>query len=360
MIKESKNSVAAKERKEAMVSIKRNGSLKKILERIPRYFPDLPGTYYVKKAQSPKTRKCSKIYEWTIMGEHKIIEEILIKQAVPNALYHTDTASDVRQEYETLAFLNKKSAHSFRVPRALDYFPEDNLLVMEKVKGESLKKIIDQSPFKKDGRDLESIFKRCGQWLRHFHEATATGTETQIDTAKFIEKVRTTISMCKKFALNTYLLNRVDEGMCRLTDKMTHLTLPVAMKHGDYQPRNILVDGRTIIALDISANKNDVVIKDVCNFLIGFRILGIQSVLPLFAPQRASQLEEAFLQGYYAEDSCPLAAIRFFYLLGLLESFEKVCSRRGWILRYLRICPFYTRLIKEALDKYNQEGKNES
>ena len=320
----------------------------KIVEqRIPSYFSGMNHSYQIDKKFLSDAHKCSEIQEWVITSDGQTVETLLLKQSKPNILYHDDVTIDLAREFENLKNLTGLLGKNFSVPRVFDCLVEHNLMVMEKVQGQCLRTVLLTEKYSRDR--IKTLFVQCGRWLRSFHDLTFTGENLLVPIGEFTEKWDKTAGMCHSYGLPASLLRSLTQRIGRLKEEVCQFKCPISMKHGDYQPGNILLTKNGITVIDISANKNDMAIKDICNFLVGYRTCFIKKINHFSYLNEFDTLDQSFLEGYYGKDPQPEPAIKFFHFLGLLESFEKICSRRGWFLRVGVVNPYFKNILERAL-----------
>ena len=107
--------------------------------------------------------------------------------------------------------------------------------------------------------------------------------------------------------------------------------LPVAMSHGDFAPRNILVDGQGRIAvIDLLARWQAPRYEDLAAFLLAMRTSRVNATTSgLLFGRAIDRLEPAFLAGYFGGDPVPLHEIRLYELLLLLDKWSARLARRA-------------------------------
>jgi hypothetical protein len=135
--------------------------------------------------------------------------------------------------------------------------------------------------------------------------------------------------------------------MKQLEEDISTYTFPIALKHGDFQPINIIFNTDNITVLDISARSEDITIKDVCNLITG---ITVSKMKLLFAFHRANLLDEMieeFLKAYYNGATIPYPAINFVQILGLLEQLDNIYTRNQNAVKRRLITYFYTKELKK-------------
>jgi aminoglycoside phosphotransferase (APT) family kinase protein len=100
--------------------------------------------------------------------------------------------------------------------------------------------------------------------------------------------------------------------------------LPTVITHGDFAPRNILVDpaGRMAV-IDLLARWQAPPFEDLAGFLVALQTSRANAATRgLVFGRTIERLEPAFLGGYYGSEPVPRDAIRVFELLLLLDKWS--------------------------------------
>ncbi len=111
--------------------------------------------------------------------------------------------------------------------------------------------------------------------------------------------------------------------------------LPLVVSHGDFAPRNILVDrsGR-IAVIDLLARWQAPPYEDLAGFLVALHTSRANAVTRGVVFGRAlDRLEPAFLTGYYGSEAVPRSAIRVYELLLVLDRWASRSSREARMRR---------------------------
>lgn len=326
-----------------------------IAKRLRNYFPKLPKEHQIIKQRTAKKSRCSIIDEWRIKDNDRHWPTLMIKKGCPNDLYNDKFKADLAKEFESLKLLNEHKGNGFSVPHVYDFLPEHNVMVMEKIESARLGDVLIKGVnayWKNKNGAYELLFRRCGHWLERFHAFTCVDHRFKMNAEVHLRKFRKVARICQVYGLPKGLIEAVEKRMQSLCQYIEQAHFDIALKHGDFQPNNILVRNNQITVIDISGYKNDVTIKDICNFLVGFQVMLIRSLQLLPDKRLNGILKRSFLDGYFNDKTIPLDPVQFFSLLGLLESFEKMCARRGKGLRELRIRPYFQELIRQTLEEH--------
>jgi hypothetical protein len=246
----------------------------------------------------------------------------------------------------------------FDVIRVYDLLSKPRAIVMELAGDPSLSALLIkrwwQPPFLR--ANLNGVFYNAGAWLQAYHRLSGLAhTQTRHATRQdFSAAVEQLISFLMLDRTSTEFLVWVRESMMASADRFLMPDLPLGMVHGDYAPRNILVGaGGRIRVLDTLARWRAPIFEDIAQFLVGLKAHRLQVYthgLFLSAP-RLWRYEDCFLTGYFADAPVPLASVRLFECLALLEKWcaiihhyspksaatglGKRCVAAVWV-RYLR------------------------
>ena len=101
--------------------------------------------------------------------------------------------------------------------------------------------------------------------------------------------------------------------------------LPLAISHGDYAPRNMFVDadGRLTV-FDPLPRWTVPKFEDLCRFLAGTRLLGLQvhTQGAAFSHHQLDSYERDAISGYLGETVGPMAQIRCYQLFIMLDKWS--------------------------------------
>jgi aminoglycoside phosphotransferase (APT) family kinase protein len=115
--------------------------------------------------------------------------------------------------------------------------------------------------------------------------------------------------------------------------------LPTVVSHGDFAPRNILVDdaGRLAV-IDLLARWQAPPYEDLAGFLVSLETSRVNTATRGLVFGRAvERLEPAFLAGYFGSAPVPRRAIRLYELLLVLDKWSARASRAGSLGRVGRL-----------------------
>ena len=262
----------------------------------------------------------------------------------------TDEAELTAHEYAALRHLETifpGDDPRFGAVRALAHLPDHHAIVMGLAPGVPMRDLVvrwSRLPSRGRGQlEPEPVFRAVGEWLRAFHDATP------IDDRPV--RQGTGAEVVAHFgALEEFLGRRLGRRFAPLAGACSALAadllpageLPLAVGHGDFATRNVMVgqDGRVVV-LDPLARWAVPAQEDLCRFLVGIQLNGLQ-VHTLGAAYRQDTLERwqrEVVGGYYGtgditgdiRGDLPLAAVYCYQLLLLLDKWSALVepARRG-------------------------------
>ncbi len=222
----------------------------------------------------------------------------------------------------------------FGAVRALAHLPAHHAIVMGLAPGVPLRDLLTRWSRLRPGRRREgpapdSVFRAVGAWLRRFHDATPT-------TGHPVRQGAGEDVVAHFEALEEFLGRRLGRRFGRLAGAGSELArqllppgeLPLAVGHGDFAPRNVMVDhaGR-IVVLDPLARWAVPEQEDLCRFLVGVQLNGLQVHTrgAAYAAETLARWQDDVIAGYYGHaqgHSTPLAAVRCYQLLLTLDKWS--------------------------------------
>ncbi len=330
--------------------------LKTMIEsRLNHYYPDLASGHVRVEGAFLKKHHKSMIYQFSIYNTDSILKRLIVKKRIYNPHYHNDVEGDTAHEFSVLSSLWHNSVLAGSVSRPLDAMPEKGLLITEKLEGETLYnylKKISFLPLTKQRADiLRNLFCATGKWLRAFHDAGFKGKYEMIETKEILLKAEAIIEKFAYFNIDVELGRKIREKMAMLEKGAAAYRSPISMKHGDFQPHNIMCSGDNVSVLDILARREDQTIKDVCNFITGLTATQLKLPSLSFKNRYLNQMINEYLKAYYGEREIPFTAIRFVRILGILEQMDDIYKRNHNFLRRKVITHFYNNEIKRIVGK---------
>lgn len=251
-------------------------------------------------------------------------------------------------EYEGLRSIYRAVAppHSlFGAVRPLDHLAVESMILQEYVDADTLRNrfiaesrmMVHQRLTRRPGLS-GTAWHNAGAWLRTYHDSPPVGPlpSRQATRADVVDRFH---------AYGAFLTGRVGARVvgavaatgAELAARLLPERLPLAVGHGDYVVRNMFVDDRErITVFDPMPRWQVPRYEDICRFLVGMRLLGLQlhSHGIAYARRSLDDRERWFLSGYFGGDDIPHVRIRSYQLLVLLDKWSALvdgpATAQGW------------------------------
>jgi hypothetical protein len=210
-------------------------------------------------------------------------------------------AETVRREFTALETARKMAGTDFNasIPEPLLALPEAGLIVTRKLNGVGLNHILWRNATWPQARlrtrELREIAFATGEWLGKFHRATRQA-DLRLNAAAFEREMQQQLERCQKMGFTASAARNIFETVSRCLRRVGDVSLPAASRHGDFTPRNILLDGRQLRVLDFENFVNaDFVYEDVGKFVAYVSLLHGR---PGYSRSALTAFAQDFLQGY--------------------------------------------------------------
>ena len=211
-----------------------------------------------------------------------------------------------RTEYDNLRAMYTRlgPAGPLRVARPLDYYQDVNALLTEHVGGERFSRQVlagaTLAPGPAAWERLCATAKRCGAWLRVFHEITATGDGDPFDT-EVCDAIAQQLGWLRELGLTPGAAGLAAEALRVLRGGEPRLRVAIARRHGDFSPANVHVLGEAICVFDLSYASHAAVFDDLAHFLVTLDTMNPYPRYWKFSRRTVKRLREPFLAGYFAD-----------------------------------------------------------
>jgi hypothetical protein len=225
------------------------------------------------------------------------------------------------------------------VVRPLLLMPDEAGLVMSYVDAPTLRSlVVGASRLRPRGGGLDDAVAGCGlaaRWLRAFQDGSADeGRPARQDTR---EEVVGRLVAYGDF-LGSRAWRQLASAGARLATGLLPHDLPLAVGHGDFAPRNMLLGNGLLTVIDPLPRWRVPVYDDLCRFLVGIRLIGEQVHTQglAFGSDTLDGLEEAALAAYLGPDD--RGPVRAYELLILMDKWSAMRAnpRRGLAGRLAR------------------------
>lgn len=322
----------------------------RVVARAGEWFPDAQNIRDVTVRPLSMRPRCSLYLVRLTIGLSARIIVAKVRKSEPDRGHQTATRTTrprLRAERSSVAELTAREYdglrsihewvgvrhHHFGSVRPLDHVPEQSLILMDHVDQYTLRqRFIAESRLSVVGRlswqrrPAPMAWRNAGAWLRAYHDATPRD-DVPVRQSRRADVVDRLVAYGEFLAarvgaraLGDTAVRAADRAASVLPDR-----LPMAVGHGDYVVRNMFADadGR-ITVFDPMPRWQTPRYEDLCRFLVGMRLLGLQQhSRGLAYSRRVLDLREAqFLAGYYGEQEIPRDQIRCFQVLIMLDKWS--------------------------------------
>lgn len=314
-----------------------------------RYFPEFNDANSCKATPvHAKLRSNSEVYEFEIQcgqASRRVFVKSPVSQRVlraadkpsesnrPRVTPRPDPRLKGRHEFAALTAIHSHflalDPAAFGVIRPLELVEDGHMFVMEKGPSHNLSDYLKRFTRLRAWRQefpMHQSFQSTGRWLREFHEMTPL-SHTESRGQQRQEFVDTCDQFWSFIAARTRRSKRLEQLWARFQSACLLLPteLPLGVLHGDYAPRNILVEANgRVTGFDTQARWRAPIYEDIGHFLVALNASGLQVSTRGYAYSQAvlRQLEAAFLSGYFAapnSSTSELIFVRLFECQRLLE-----------------------------------------
>lgn len=226
------------------------------------------------------------------------------------------------------------------VPRPLDYWEDVNALITEHRPGARFStRILAARPWGGPQRTRVKLVRtslQCGEWLRVYHDVTARGEGPAIDE-RFMATMKRDLGRMASIGALHALRGPIEDAFGAVCDTLSGRSAPVSVRHGDFSPDNVHLDGDGICVFDLSHHLPAPVYDDVTFFLVTLDTMNPYPRHWAFDRRVARALVSPFLEGYFgaeragreSADSAVMAAYMLKNLLARCLKQRRVAAARG-------------------------------
>jgi hypothetical protein len=296
----------------------------------PKYFPSLatrpaPDIACVRGAAS---RGFSVMFEYELTFARTGPEHLLVKVRRDSKFgpYLPGEVSDapelLQREYDELVRAHRYFARrgsGLRVVRPIDYCEELNALFIEKATGVDLGVVA-----RTDEAASLAAFRRCGQWLRAFHEKVHRPRPRIWTLGEFETRLTRRCEKLAALGVPAEQLEKVIREVVQAARACRQREMPCSLLHGDYKLRHIWASADAIDVFDFGNVHSGPCYVDVAAFLVELSVLKLGH--PWFERDRVRRYSETFLRAYFPSQPPPL--LGFFVVEALMKKWMR--RRRTW------------------------------
>ena len=233
--------------------------------------------------------------------------------------------------YEYFAHLDNERLGAIHV---LDYLPQYNAIIMEESRDPSLQQLFfreNRLHVLTSENGLASAFRNAGLWLKEYH-AMPKEEGVQIrhqHQDQYVESIVKLTDFLTRAWGGESFFKQTASIVTQVGREVLPEVLPLALGHGDYAMRNILIGSNArVTVLDTFAKWRVPIYEDIGYFLNALKTSYPQVISQgfLYSPSRIAVYEHAFLQGYFASGNLPSSTIRLYEILALLDKWSSVLN----------------------------------
>jgi aminoglycoside phosphotransferase (APT) family kinase protein len=255
----------------------------------------------------------------------------LFERAIPE----TKSSREYAALHRIQTHFSAKPDRRFGVVKVFDLLPESQAMVMQWVNQPSLRSLLYKThrlSSAQRARDLEDAFRHAGAWLRRHHELPPLPhSETRNKSRDaYLQALEKFVAYLFDHLSDRDGIRRMHQKLIALTHDHIPETVPTGQVHGDFAPRNILVDQTNrVTVFDTLGRFEAPVYEDIARMLMTVKASGPQMFSRglLYDQKRLSQFEHIFLDGYFLDQPIPWITIRLFLAQIVLEYWSAVVYR---------------------------------
>jgi len=267
-------------------------------------------------------------------------------------LEHDGYNKFIEDEYKNTKYIyqNFISNEIISVVKPLIYYPKYNSFFMEEIKGDRLDNVIIRLVLFRKKDTLISIIKSCKNWLHQFQliELTSDLAGNEYDFChrelKKIKRIHErTLQNCEDSEVEL-----IDKLYARLHELFRDITISetdITLKHNDFAPWNIMLNGESITVYDFADIQVDYKFYDLIYFVHSLNKLA--SKVP-YNKAVFKLLQETMLEGTDISESTKSYYFMHFYLQDIDSLVRKI--KAGGFMSYIYRYKYMT--VKNKIIKY--------
>jgi len=295
----------------------------------PKYFPSLatrpaPEIVCLRTA----SRGFSVMFEYELRFARPGSEHVLVKVRrdsrhgpyLPGEV--TQAPELLRREFDELSRAYRyfeRRGNGLRVVRPIDYYQDLNAVLIEKASGCDLGLLARTD----EAASLAAV-RRCGKWLRAFHEKVHKPRPRVWTIGEFETRLMRRRDKLVALGVPEKQLDPLLRDVIKLARTCRQREVPCSLLHGDYKLRHIWAGPESIQVFDFGNVSPGPCYVDVAAFLVELSVLKLGH--PWFDTERVRRYSETFLRAYFPMQPPPL--LSFYVVESLLKKWMR--RRRTW------------------------------
>ena len=308
--------------------------LERVRGRVQSYFPEIQSIGHLQVTRS-RRRAYSSIHWVAIYADGQPPKTLILKIS--------ETAA--AQYLAMKAIWPQFEAHPrWKIPRPLDYIPQDSALVMEEI---SVPPLLERLPWifwqGRARRTADLDCQRAGQWLRFYHDIGRTDQWVPLNEEGHWPGLDETLKELVTAGFEQSICPVMDHWFVPLVKRIVTEPRPVSNVHGDFKADNVMMNDECVVVLDLTAECRSAIDLDIAAFLNSLLMLRLTRPVPLMAMDR---MRQSFLKGYFGTDECALMVICFLQGIGLADIALEIVQRRRSNLAHVWV----ERIVGTALE----------
>ncbi len=324
-----------------------------IHDNISKYYPCLDAADIDVRLKEEQQRTSSSLYRFEVVNHSECYR--VFAKGIPvtsNTMLYRNTIARARLtspltnygerlwlEYTALRairdYFEKLGNPDFGSIRVLDFMENPRTIIMEENNDPNLLSLIVKTsrlrhPFGARP-DLRRTFFNAGAWLKAYSNLPKTENVRLRNTSRadYNESIEKFTSFLGKIIGNASFFERVAEIAISTACQVMPDELPLALGHGDYAMRNILVGEKDrITVIDTGAKWRVPIYEDIAYFLINLKVNKLQIFTQGLAihAKTIDIYESEILSGYFGQAHISKKLIKLFQIQALLDSWSSRAS----------------------------------
>lgn len=218
----------------------------------------------------------------------------------------------------------------------LDAIPEVQAIITERIVGTPMTRLFLRASIlhPRTSRVLWEAITHAGAWLREWHSVQLPNLVTRRSSrAEFLDLVGRHCEFVGRASGDAHALDDLRSVTAQAADRHFPADLPLAVGHGDFAMRNIIVQrSGEVIVFDTLGVWRAPIFEDLATFVLGARLFRPQAYLSglLFPEADLDRVEQRLLRGYAGGvGDVGTAQIDLYSVLLLLDKWASVLAPLG-------------------------------